>query len=213
MPRLTSSKGRTRGTGRASKVRQTTPPPRSPSVPSNADSDTQSAASSNVAEQHSLPKRSKLTKSDLTPQEEEIMAEWLRENPQIFNKKLGAYKEKGKKDAAWNDQAHVMGKDVRILRVWYKSIRTRYGRMTNPKSGAGAADRSERDLWILDKFKFLQAHIHPVQPRTVISVSYFCGICLLCLQCQKYFLVLFLGGMKLFCLLTRVIFPFNHSHN
>ena len=99
------------------------------------------------------------------------MVDWLREHSQLFNKKLSSYKDKGKKDALWAEQARLLEKDVVLLTVWYRSIRTRYGKLTKLKSGARTGNRTERDLWVLDKFDFLKSHIHEVQPRTVVSVS------------------------------------------
>ena len=33
------------------------------------------------------------------------MADWLGDHPELYNKKLNAYKDKVKKDAAWAEQA------------------------------------------------------------------------------------------------------------
>ncbi|WAR09965.1 hypothetical protein MAR_035041 [Mya arenaria] len=66
------------------------------------------------------------------------MVDWLREHPLLFNKKLSLYKDKGKKDALWAEQARKLGKEVVLLTVWYRSIRTRYGKLARPK-GLGLA--------------------------------------------------------------------------
>ncbi|OWF34943.1 hypothetical protein KP79_PYT23532 [Mizuhopecten yessoensis] len=99
------------------------------------------------------------------------MVDWLREHPLLFNKKLSSYKDKGKKDALWAEQARKLGKEVVLLTVWYRSIRTRYGKVARPKSGAGTGDRTERDIWIMDKFDFLKSHIYEVRPRTLVSLK------------------------------------------
>jgi len=109
--------------------------------------------------------------NDLGIEDEEAMVEWLKEHPLLYNKKLASYKDKGKKDSLWAEQATLLGKDVLNLTVWYRSIRTRYGRLVKKKSGTGAGERTDRDNWILEKFDFLKGHIHEVQPRTVVSVS------------------------------------------
>ncbi|WAR21715.1 hypothetical protein MAR_015689 [Mya arenaria] len=116
-------------------------------------------------------KRSRLVRSDLTPEEEEAMVDWLREHPLLFNKRLSLYKDKGKKDALWAEQARKLGKEVVLLTVWYRSIRTRYGKLARPKSGAGTGDRTERDIWIMGKFDFLKSHIYEVRPRTFVSLK------------------------------------------
>ena len=101
-------------------------------------------------------------RSDLTPEEEEAMVDWLREHPLLFNKNLSAYNDKGKKEALWAEQARILDKEVGLLTVWYRSIRTRYGKLAKLKSGAGTGDRTECDRWVLAKFDFLKSHIHEV---------------------------------------------------
>lgn len=136
-----------------------------------SESDTQSISGEKCS---SKAKKSRLMmRSDLTAEDEESMVEWLRENPQMYNKKLSTYKDKGKKDALWAKQAQVLGKDASMLIVWYRSIRTRFGKLTKPKSGAGTGDRTDRDKRILTNFEFLKPHIHEVQSRTIVSVRSF----------------------------------------
>ncbi|XP_060572530.1 uncharacterized protein LOC132730586 [Ruditapes philippinarum] len=134
-----------------------------------SESDTQSTSGEQCYSSSKVNKSRLMMRSDLTAEDEESMVEWLRENPQIYNKKLSTYKDKCKKDALWAEQAQVLGKDVSMLIVWYRSIRTRFGKLTKPKSGAGTGDRTDRDQWILTKFEFLKPHIHEVQSSQVHS--------------------------------------------
>lgn len=60
---------------------------------------------------------------------------------------------------------------VIMLSTWYKSIRSRYGRILKKKSGDGAGELTERDLWIKAKFEFLKVHIYDVPKRTLASAS------------------------------------------
>ena len=53
-----------------------------------------------------------------------------------------------KKDAAWAEQAARLDKPVTFLLAWYRSIKTRYGKLAKMKSGAGA-EKTERDAWNL----------------------------------------------------------------
>ena len=176
---MPKTRGRGRGRGIAARTASISPAPASsPERDSSVDvaeSDTQSTQSNASATKCDSPcrktKRSRLVRSDLTPEEEEAMVDWLREHPLLFNKKLSSYKDKGKKDALWAEQARKLGKEVVLLTVWYRSIRTRYGKLARPKSGAGTGDRTERDIWIIDKFEFLKSHIYEVRPRTFVSVS------------------------------------------
>ena len=106
------------------------------------------------------------------------MADWLGDHPELYNKKLNAYKYKVKKDAAWAEQAARLDTPVAFLMVWYCSIRTRYGKLTKMKSGAGT-EQTERDAWILRRLHFLRPHIHEVKSRNLVSVRTTC-VCNCC---------------------------------
>ena len=76
-----------------------------------------------------------------------------------------------KKNKLWNDQAKEINKDMEMLQIWYRSLRTRYGCLLKKKSGDRAAEFTERDKWILSIFSFLRAHIYDAKKRTTVSVS------------------------------------------
>ena len=101
------------------------------------------------------------------------MVEWLEANPIIYDKKLRTYKDTALKERIWQDIANDIGKPVVLLKTWYASMRSRYGRLSKKKSGDGAtqAEMTERDIWINRKFDFLRSHIYEVQKRTTVSVS------------------------------------------
>ena len=84
-------------------------------------------SSRDVSPAASHPKKKKPEKiTDLTDEEEEVMALWIRENECLYNKKLNAYKDMQKKNKLWDDQAKEMNKDMEMLQIWYRSLRTRY---------------------------------------------------------------------------------------
>lgn len=115
----------------------------------------------------------------LTEEQEESMVEWLENNPILYNRKLKTYKDTNKKDALWREKAEAMGIDVLILKTWYSSLRTRYGRLKKFRSGQEDPELTERDAWILRCFDFLRPHIVEVQKRTVVSVGkQFIPICI-----------------------------------
>ena len=68
-----------------------------------------------------------------------------------------------------------MNKDMEMLQIWHRSLRTRYGCLQKKKSGDGAAEFTERmdqkDKWILSIFSFLRAHIYDVKKRATVSLS------------------------------------------
>ena len=175
MPPKRVTRGRSVGLGKTNKKTRT--PARSPTPPDDESSyDEAAGAESDHQSLASQPK--KKVRIDLIEEEEEAMADWLGDHPEIYNNKLNAYKYKAKKDAAWAERAARLAKPLQFLLVWYRSIRTRYGKIAKMKSGAGA-EQTERDAWILRRFHFLRPHIHEVKPCNLVSVSTTC-VCNCC---------------------------------
>ena len=57
------------------------------------------------------------------------------------------------------------------LKMFFDSMRTRYGRLTNSgKSGQGSKELTERDQFVLDNFGFLKDHIRRCPPRSNTKV-------------------------------------------
>ena len=128
--------------------------------------------SSDEASEASRQKNKKIkVTTDLTVTEENTVIEWLEMNPIIYNKKLSTYKDTAKKEHMRKTLAENMGRDVSILKTWYSSLRTRYGRLNKKQSGQELMDMTERDTWIVEKFSFLRPHIHEVKKRPLVSVS------------------------------------------
>ena len=99
------------------------------------------------------------------------MIEWLEANPVLYNKKLNLYKDTVKKEKLWRDKAVEMGKSVDVLKIWYSSLRSRYGKLKKLRSGSGDGELTERDDWVLRNFEFLRPHIYELQKKTIVSVS------------------------------------------
>ena len=118
-----------------------------------------------------LQQKRRKMQTDLTEDQEQAMVEWLSAHPILYNKKLKGYKETQKKEYLWRKQANLLGKDVAVIKTWYSSIRTRYGRLKKTRSGAPDEELTERDSWILREFGFLQPHIIEVKKRTAVSIS------------------------------------------
>ncbi|XP_014675988.1 PREDICTED: uncharacterized protein LOC106815965 [Priapulus caudatus] len=109
--------------------------------------------------------------SFLTEEEEQSMVDWLTENTVFYNKKMKAYKDMTKKEFLWREKAAELGKDVAELKLWYSSLRTRFGRLNKKKSGQEDVEMTERDEWVYNHFQFLAPYIHEVQPKTTVSMK------------------------------------------
>ncbi len=70
------------------------------------------------------------------------------------------YRKTDVKQRMWEDKAaEFPNVDVAYLLGWYKSIRTRFGKLSKIPSGSGAQELTVRDASILTTFAFLKTHI------------------------------------------------------
>lgn len=88
----------------------------------------------------------------------------------MYNEKLSSCKDTAKKERLRLEKAAELGKPVLILKTWYTSLRSRYGRLKK-KSGDPDSELTERKEWLLRVSEFLRPHVHDVQKRTAVSVS------------------------------------------
>ena len=71
----------------------------------------------------------------------------------------------------WQDKANELNVDVGHLLVWYKSIRTKYTKLTYKKSGTATKQLTDRDKWIISKLSFLTGHIYRMTGRQTSSLK------------------------------------------
>ncbi|XP_078670805.1 uncharacterized protein LOC144910952 [Branchiostoma floridae x Branchiostoma belcheri] len=126
-------------------------PPETATMNSNNDS-----KSSNLGLQ---VKKRKTTIATLAEAEEESMLTWLREHPELYNKKAKEYKNLRRKETLWQEKASDMGRSVEHLQTWYRSMRTRMARLLKNKS---VEELTDRDTWVMENFTFLRKHIEAV---------------------------------------------------
>lgn len=108
----------------------------------------------------------------MSEEDEAKIAEWLRENPCIYQKTLKSFKDAGHKSLLWQEKAKELGVESgALLKTWYDSIRTRVGKLHKEPSGSAAKDRSDRDKFIWANFGFLADHITKMKGRTAFTVS------------------------------------------
>ncbi len=87
----------------------------------------------------------------LTPDKEDSLVEWLKENECMYGKKLNSYKDNAMRNRQWQENADELDLEA--------AIRTHLGKLTRTVSDDGAADLIEKDKCILDHFDFLLPHI------------------------------------------------------
>ena len=101
-------------------------------------------------------KRAKKNPCNMSTADEELMLEFIRDNPVLWNVKMTDYRRKDKKDKIWDDQAPRMEKQADTLKGWFRSLRDTHTRLDKKKSGDGAPDLTQREKWIISNFVFLK---------------------------------------------------------
>ena len=106
-------------------------------------------------------KRAKVAALNLAPEQQEELADWLKENDFIFVKDRSQYKDTAVKKRLW-EEAKTFGVDSRVLITWYESVRTKIGKLLDAKSSSATKELSDRDQYLKDNFGFLgQPHRPP----------------------------------------------------
>ena len=129
-PKNTGKKSPVRGRGRGRKEDPSLPkpsPPRTPSDGEDAGSNGSRALSGASiaaceASASSQPTLAKKTQYCLDFQEEQLMCDFLRDNPCIWDIKKTDYRRVDKKAKLWEDQGKTMAKPVEHLQGWFKSL-------------------------------------------------------------------------------------------
>ena len=185
MPRG-AAKGRGGAAGRNAKVksrnaRDVTPPHHEDAASSDDESQQPSVSVDTPQEKHSqacdeMPpvKRKKAPCVNLTREQETSIIDWLKDHPELFDKADASYKDITKKKSLWDSKAEELGLESgAVLLTWYRSMRTRYGKLQKnaTKSGAGSPQLTQRDQWILRNFSFFKPHIYVCPKRAPGLVS------------------------------------------
>ena len=119
-----------------------------------------------------VPRKPKRPAVRLTEENERLVAQWLETHGEfIYNKAHKDYKDKHKVARAWAEIGATLdppasGED---LKVWFYSMRSRYGRLTTLKSGSGAKLLTYREIYIKRLFEFCKHHI--VRQRKTVELG------------------------------------------
>ena len=129
------------------------------------------STSSQASQASAMVKKKQKKDYKLSDEEEELMVTFLEDNEMLWNKKATTYRRRDLKASAWERQAKVMSKEVSHLQGWFKGVRDNFTRLDKlPKSGSGQQALTEREVWTLQKFQFLQ-RITYHRPQPVNRVS------------------------------------------
>ena len=110
-----------------------------------------------------VPAKLRRDSLNFTRRTEAALVEWLQENTWLYDKNQAMYRDRDRKDRAFEEKGRMLNPKVSggDLKRWLASRRTQFGRITKKigASGSGAPNLTEREKFVLKYFEFLRKHI------------------------------------------------------
>ena len=100
-----------------------------------------------------------MTNIYLTDSDEEAIVDFVKDHKEFYDKINEHFKDKARKYCLWLQFTNGCKLSVKACKTWVDLQRTRYGKLTQSKSGQAPKEKTECQNWIQYKFGFLRAHI------------------------------------------------------
>ena len=91
--------------------------------------------------------------------DEEAIVEFVKQYEQLYDKTNDSFKDKQNKEKLWEQIASTRNLSIKTVKKWFETQRTKYGKLTQTKSGQAAEKSTKQQTWLKDSFSFLQGHI------------------------------------------------------
>ena len=91
--------------------------------------------------------------------DEEAIVEFVKQHEELYDKTNDSFKDKQKKERCWELLAATRNLPVKTGKRWFETQYTRYGKLTQMKSGQAAEKSTEQQTWLNYSFSFLRGHI------------------------------------------------------
>ena len=95
----------------------------------------------------------------LNDSDKEAIVEFVKQHEELFDKTNDSFKDKQKKERLWESLAATRNLPVKTVKKLFETQCTRYGKLTQTKSGQAPEKSTERQTWLKDSFSFLRGHI------------------------------------------------------
>ena len=107
----------------------------------------------------SRQKKGQMKSIFLSDSDKEAIVEFVKQHEELYDKTNGSFKDKQKKEGLWEQLAATRKLPVKTVKEWFNTQHTRYGKLTQTKSGQAAENSIECQTWLKDSFSFLRGHI------------------------------------------------------
>ena len=80
----------------------------------------------------------------LSDSDEEAIVEFVKHHNELYDKTNGSFKDKEKKERLWEQLAATGNLTIKTVKKWIETQCTRYGKLTQTKSGQAGEKSTER---------------------------------------------------------------------
>ena len=112
-----------------------------------------------VQSTQSRQKKGQMKSIFLSDSDEEAIMEFIKRQEELYDKTNDSFKDKPKKERLWEQLAATRNLSVKTVTKCFDTQCTRYGKLTQTKSGQGAEKSTEQQTWLKDSFSFLRGHL------------------------------------------------------
>ena len=102
----------------------------------------QTDTDADVDSTQSRQKKGKMKSIFLSDSDKEAIIEFVKQHKELYDKTNDSFKDKQKK-RLWGQLAATRNLPVKTVKKWFNTQRTRYGKLTQTKSGQGAEKITE----------------------------------------------------------------------
>lgn len=95
----------------------------------------------------------------LTPEQEDNLLEWLRENELLWRRGHMQFKDVHKKRGLWEKKAQEFGLTTEHLQGWWRGMQTWFVKLHKVKSGQARKKLTDREMYVLQKFSFYEGQL------------------------------------------------------
>ena len=104
-----------------------------------ARTDTDTGAESTQSRQ----KKGQMKSIFLSDSDEDAIVEFVKQHEELYDKTNNSFKDKQKKERLWEQLAATTHLPIETVKKWFETHRTRYGKLTQTKSGQAAEKSTE----------------------------------------------------------------------
>ena len=102
----------------------------------------------------SRQKKGQMKSIFLSDSDDEAIVDLMKQYEELFDKTHAKFKDRQRKERLWETVSAYRNLPVSTVKKRFETQRTRYGKLTQTKSGQAAAKNTERQTWLKDSFSF-----------------------------------------------------------